>query len=113
MTQFGAQSAFLLLITIIAFAAGFNDVQTGHVSQAINVVWISIAFSVGWNLLPAVPAKNSVPEGHSLWTAGFVQNFHTIKSIHKHYNRSLFRFLLAVVFAEAGVNAFTVRRSPL
>lgn len=108
MTQFGAQSAFLILIIGIAYGAGLNDVQTGHVSQAVNVIWISIAFYAGWKLMPSVDSKNKLPLGQSLWTAGFKQNFRTMANIHKHYNRGLFRFLLAVVFAEASVNAFTV-----
>ena len=113
MTQFAAQSGFLLLIIALAFVFGFHnavagDVKTAHLSQGLNVIWISIAFYVGWKLLPSVGAKNKVPEGRSLVTAGFVQNFRTIRTAYEHYNRGLFRFLLAVVFAEAGVNAFTV-----
>ena len=109
MTQFGAQATFLVVVIAISMGVGLNDVQTGHLSQAINVLWVAPIFYAGWKMLPSVAAKNTLSDDQSLWTAGFVQNFHTIQSIHKHYNRGLFRFLLAVVFAEAGVNAFTVR----
>ena len=109
MTQFSAQATFLIVVIAIGIALDLNDVQTGHLSQAINVLWVTPIFYFGWKLLPNVAAKNTLRDDQSLWTAGFVQNFHTIKSIHKHYNQGLFRYLLAVVFAEAGVNAFTVR----
>lgn len=108
MTQFSAQAGFLILIALLSVALGLNEVETGHMSQGINVFIISIAFYTGWNLLPSVPAKNTLPEGRSLWTAGFVQNYKTIQSIRKNYSRGLFRYLIAVVFAEAGVNAYTV-----
>jgi len=111
MTQFGSQSAFLVVVIALSIALGLDDVETSHLSQAINVVWISICFYIGWKLLPSVPAKNTLKEDQYLLTQGFIENFRTMKNIQQHYNRGLFRFLLAVIFAEAGVNAFTVRHS--
>ena len=108
MVQFGAQSAFLIVVIAVGIAAGLDDVATAQVGQAINTVWSSVAFFIGWRLLPNMPARRVVPEGHSLLAEGFRQIFRTAKHINKEYNHGLKWFLLAVIFAEAAANAFTV-----
>lgn len=107
-TQFLASLVFLLLVSIVAMLAGFDDVTTGQFSQAINVVWVGLAFFYGWKLLPEVPALQTPPEGRSLAVAGFVKLWETTKGINKHYGGSVRWYFLAVIFAEAGYNAFTV-----
>jgi UMF1 family MFS transporter len=111
MFQFSAQAGFLLLISVLAFVLKLTDVLTAQVSQAINCCWILVAFGIGWcKLLPKVGTNHErLPEGTSnLFSAGFAQLWRTAKSINTNYRRSLRWFYLALMFAEAGVNSFTV-----
>ena len=110
MLQFGSQASFLILVILVSYLAGVSDddVVTAHISQGINVVWVGIAFYLGWRLMPVAPANHVLPEGKSLCTIGFSQTWHTAKSINADYKKGLRWFFLATVFAEAASNAFTV-----
>lgn len=109
MVQFGAQALFLIVVTAIGLGFDLNDVQTGHVGQAVNVAWSGTFFIISWKyMLPSVPAKHSLPENSSLFRQSFVEVFRTAKHIWREYAHSLRWFYLALVFAESAVNAFTV-----
>ena len=108
MVQFGVQSAFLITVIAISFALGLDDVNTAQVSQAINTLISSVFFYVGWKLLPHMPAARPLEEGKSLLWEGFHQVFHTAKRINNTFRCGLRWYLLAVIFAEAAANAFTV-----
>ena len=108
MVQFAAQALFLIAIIAISVIGDLGTVMTAQVGQGVNVVWSALFFYLGWRLLTAMPANHPLPEGRSLFTQGFYQVVHTIKDINKRYRRGLRWFLLAVVFAEAAANAFTV-----
>ena len=105
--QFGSQASFLIVVVALSLAAGWDDVMTAHVSQAINAVWAGLAFYIGWKMMPTVPASHELPADKSLWTQGFAQIYHTAQRINREYATGLRWYLLAVVFAEAGVNSFT------
>lgn len=83
MIQFSAQALFLIVVIAVSGGIGLNDVETGQVSQAINVVWISIGFFCGWKILPSRPSRHELPEHHSIWTEGFKQIWRTAKSINR------------------------------
>lgn len=108
MCQFAAQSVFLIIIIGISSSAGLSTVVTAQTSQSINVVWSGLFFFLGWRLLPGRPASHELPVGKTLVTQAFSQVWGTTRHINKYYRKSLRWFLLAVVFAEAAVNAFTV-----
>ncbi|CAB9507044.1 Vacuole effluxer Atg22 like [Seminavis robusta] len=108
MVQFGSQALFLLVIVGISMAFSFNDVITAQVSQGINSVNIIIAFTVAWRMMPKVPARHTLEPGQWLLLQGFKQNWRTAKRIQKHYKRSIRWYLLGILFAEPGANAFTV-----
>jgi MFS-type transporter involved in bile tolerance (Atg22 family) len=108
MVQFGTEICFLIVVIALALAFGLDDVGTAQLGQGVNTVWSSIAFWLGWRLLPHVPANHTLPEGRSLVTIGFVQTYQTAKNINQKYKHGLRWFLLAVVFSEAAVTAFTV-----
>jgi MFS-type transporter involved in bile tolerance (Atg22 family) len=108
MMQFSAQALYLVLVFGIAIVFDFDNVNTAQLSQGINVLWISIGFFIGWKMLPDVPSRHELQEGHSIWTEGFTQIWHTSISINRNYPHGLRWFLLSTVFAEAGANAFTV-----
>jgi len=104
--QFAAQGLFLLIVIALSIGFGLDDVVTAQVSQAINTVWISVGFGIGWKILPNVPTRHELPKGQSIWTEGFKQIWRTTKGINKHYPGGLRWFLLATVFAEAGMIIF-------
>ena len=105
--QFSSQVSFLLIVIIVALAVGLDDVQTAQVSQAINTVWSGFFLYLGWRILPSAPASHTLEEGKKLVFEGFAQVFRTIQKINRDYSTGLRWFFLAIVFAEAGVNAFT------
>jgi len=108
-TQFCFQICFMVLIIGISMGIKSGDVLTAQFSQGINAVTILICWSIGWfKLLPKSKAKRSLPEGKSLWSAGFSQIFQTAKHINSNYKNSLRWYLLALIFAEAGANSFTI-----
>ncbi|KAI2503704.1 Vacuole effluxer Atg22-like protein [Fragilaria crotonensis] len=88
---------------VISILLGFNDVQTG-----IDTIWSGLAFFLGWRILQPVPSAHALPDGKTLFSQAFVQVWQTCKKINNVYGQSLRWFLLAVVFAEAAANAFTV-----
>lgn len=106
-TQFASGLVFLLLISIVAMVLGMSDVTTAQMSQAVNFVWVSIAFGFGWNYLPNVGSLQKIPEKRSIYSAGFVKLASSAIGIKKYYGGSVGFFFLAIVFAEAGFNAFT------
>lgn len=108
MLQFTSQCIFLVVISVIGFVLALNDVTLAHVSQSINVIWSGAAFALGWKLMDDIPPHNTLPDGRNLFTEGFLQTFRTFCNIMHHYRDGFFMYLLAVVFAEAGANAFTV-----
>jgi len=108
MTQFFTQAMFIVLVIVVSIAFNTNDVVIAHISQALCIVCISPLFYLGWRLFPKMPKSHELPEGHSLLTEGFRQNWRTIKNISTHYRRSLGFYFLGVAFAEAATNTFTV-----
>jgi MFS-type transporter involved in bile tolerance (Atg22 family) len=108
MVQFSSQLLFLMLMIGLSMGLGFGDVRTAQVSQAINAVQISFSFYLGWRLLPKTPATHSLPDGKHLLFQGFAQNWSTAKRIQRYYKKGLRWFLLALCFAEATANTFTL-----
>jgi len=111
MSQFGSQITFLLLVIILGMAGSLDDVTTAQFSQCLNAVWSIAAFCIGWYYMPNAPAARQLETGSSgccsLFTHGFVQIFRTVRDINKSYKKGLRWYLLALVFAESAVNAFT------
>ena len=108
MVQFSSQLLFLVLMIGLSKGFRWDDVRTAQVSQAINAVQISFSFYLGWRLLPKTPASHSLPDGKHLLLQGFTQNWVTAKRIQRDYKKGLRWFLLALCFAEATANTFTV-----
>lgn len=108
MIQFSSQVAFLIINIALRLALGLGEVTAAQVSQGISVVWLCVTFIPAWRKMPHVEALQKKPENKNLLVIGFSQNWKTAKGINRYYGSGLRWFLLAVVFAEAGANAFTV-----
>jgi len=108
-TQFSSQGIFLLVMVIVTgFVLKTDAVRTAQIGQSLSIAWTAPLFYFGWKLFPKMPKSRELPEGHSLLTEGFKQNWRTIKSINTRYKKSLRWYFLALVFAEAGTNTFTI-----
>ena len=110
--QFGLEVVFLVvawgLSVLLKFNGGGEDaVRLAHVTQAMDVIWSIPTGILTWRLLPHVPASRTLPEKQRLWSAGFKQNWQTVKRIHRDFRKSLFLFLVGSIFAEASAAAFT------
>lgn len=105
--QFVSMLLFVLAVTGISAGFGLDEVETAHVSQSMGVVCLGIGFSA-WRKMPFVPAKNKIPPGKSIISAGFSQNWKTLKGINSHYGDGLRWFLLANTFGYAGTGAISV-----
>ena len=105
-TQFVTQEMFLIVIVGLGFALDLDSVQTGQLSQLIqSVVLFVTTYKSWWSTITIRPPSHNLPQGRSLWTEGFLQNWRTFLSVNKNYKKSLRWFLLAVVFSEAGATA--------
>ena len=96
------------MIIVISVALGLNDVTAAQVSQGVNVLWSGSLLYFGWKLLPHVEPRDSLREGQRLVTAGFTKVFQTAREINANYKHGARWFFLAVIFAEAGANSFTI-----
>ncbi len=108
MCQFGSQVTFLLIGLGVRIGFELAEVPAAQFSQAFCVAWLILTFVPGWRKFTPVPALRPRPDGRSLARLGFAQNWKTVIGINKHYGSGLRWYFLAVVFAEAGANAFTV-----
>lgn len=108
MTQFGAQTCYLILNIAISMVMNLNDVNTAQVSQGICIIWLSATFIPGWRKMPSAPRNHERPAGKGFVRLGFSRVWKTMVGINKHYRKGLRWYFLAVAFAEAGANAFTV-----
>ena len=108
MAQFGSQALYLGVVVALSIALGFDDVQTGQLGQGVDTLWSGLAFFIAWKTLKPAPAAHELPEGKTVFSQSFPQVWQTVKRINANYGQSLRWYLLAVVFAEAAVNAFTV-----
>ena len=107
MIQFGSEVVFIVIITALSLALKSSDVILSSYSQILSVIWIGICFYFGWKTLPQVPPKRVLRSDQSVLTAGFIQTLKTVKNIHTNHGGSLRWYFLAVIFSEAGANAFT------
>ena len=104
--QFSAMVAYLVFVVGVAAAAGVSDddIATARIGQSTSFAIACVTLSYAWSLFCARPSSRALPEGQSLWTAGFIQVFHTSVRIWKHY-RALKWFYVAVAFADAAIQA--------
>ena len=104
--QFGSMVAYLVLVVGITSAAGLtdDDVATARIGQSISFGVASVTLCYAWSLFRPRPTSRSLPEGQSLWTAGFRQVFHSSVKICKHYH-ALKWFYVAVAFADAAIQS--------
>lgn len=102
--QFICQMLFLLVVVIVTFGLGLDNVRTAHVGQALaGTIMGGLSWHAWTKLMPYVPPTKELRPGQVLVFASFQENYRTLKSMVKHYRRSLLWFHISLSFGEAGV----------
>jgi MFS-type transporter involved in bile tolerance (Atg22 family) len=108
--QFACQSLFLVIMVAISFMLDpfRKTVVTAQISQSLNTIVSIILFGIAWiKYLTPRKAVNELPEGRSVLTEGFRQNWKTAKTINQNFKKGLRWFFYTLVFAEAAAQAVT------
>ena len=93
--------SFMILTTIVAIAAGVDEVGKGRIAQILACAISAYPmYLVGKGLLPR-PALSKVPPGSSVVAQGFLRLSSTFRDL-RSSNPEVGRFLLALVFVESG-----------
>jgi len=107
MLNFGSMIVYLALIVGIATAAGFGEDTIATARFAVSVAFgvSCVTLYVAWfRCLKERPPARELPPDQSLWTAGFVQIYHTSIRIYREFP-SLKWFYVSEMFSDAGVHA--------
>lgn len=105
--SYSSMVAYLLVTVGIANYAGFGDdnVAVAQLGTAISFAVCCVLLYAAWGpLLQKRPPSRDLPDGQSLWTAGFIQNCHSIVRIYRDLPALKF-FYLYISFTEPGVNS--------
>jgi len=81
-----------------------DDIATARIGQSTSFAVASVTLSYAWSLFRPRPCSRTLQEGKSLWTAEFIQVFHSSIRVWKHY-KALKWFYIAVAFADAAIQS--------
>ena len=101
----GTYTQSVIFIGIVVAASRFfnlGDVKTAHVGQGIVVLINIIVQGLSWHYFEEREPSRALQFGRSLFVAGFREVYQTAKGLRQHYNKSLGRFFLAIIFTQAG-----------
>jgi MFS transporter, UMF1 family len=107
--SFGSMVLLLSFVIGVSTLAGFghDDVATARLAQTTSFVVNAVLLYIAWFcLFKPRPPQREIPSGQTLWTAGFIQIYHTSIHIYKHLP-ALKWFYISVSFIDAGVNALS------
>jgi UMF1 family MFS transporter len=105
--SFGSMVLYLGGVVGVSTLAGFgdDDIATAHLGVSVSFGVSSVLLYLSWGkLLKKRPAARELPVDRSLWTAGFIQVYHTSIHIYKHFP-ALKWFYVSVAFVDAGINS--------
>lgn len=105
--SFSSMICFLVVTAGIATFLGFadDDVAVARLGAGISFCTSCTFLYLAWGpLLQKRPPSRILPEGQNLWTAGFIQVYHTILHIAKHLP-ALKWFYLANTVIDAALNS--------
>ena len=105
--SFGSMVLLIVIVIGISAAVGRSDdaVVTARIALGIAFGVSSVLLFVAWGpLLQPRPPARQLPPGHSLWTSGFIQVYHTSIRIYKNFS-ALKWFYIAVSFVDAAINS--------
>lgn len=100
-------STLLFMVQVIGISTAFHlgDVGTARVSQILTACTCGPTMYLAWVCwLPDRPAKKSVPDHQTLWSAGFYQLGRTLQQLW-HRQHALAHLMGAIACGEAASNA--------
>jgi UMF1 family MFS transporter len=104
---FSSSVVYLIIIIGCVTVAGYgdNDLVTSQVGMIVALVINIALLPLAWGqLFGKRDKKHELPENSKLWSAGFVQLYHTGKHIATNY-RALKWFYLAIAMSDSGIQA--------
>jgi MFS family permease len=102
MAMFGHEILFLIVMAAIAVILGTDDVVTAQISQGLDTVVTGGYFILTWYYFTKKEAKAILSKDSTLCGAGFRQVFRTSTGLYHHYPKTVGRFFVGCIFAEAG-----------
>ena len=108
LVTFASLLVYLMGTMGIAVATGIDDDEEAlaRLGTSISCAVCCVFLYAAWGCLFCErPPSRSLPEGRSLWTAGFIQNYHTIIYIYRELP-ALKWFYVALSSIDAAVNSF-------
>lgn len=105
--NFGAMVLYLGLIVGVSSIAGFyNDaIMTARFALTVAFVVSCVTLYISWfKLLKKRPPARQLAPDQSIWTAGFVQLYHTSIHIYRNYS-ALKWFYVSISMIDAAINA--------
>lgn len=104
--QLFGQLTYLATVVAITTPTGLDDIQTARVAQGLSTFVATPMAIYAWRTLRSRPAKHELPEGTSLWTAGFSELYRTLKEL-KREAPGLRKLLFVSALVSAPTVAFT------
>ena len=107
---FSTMVVYLAVVMGIAMAFGFaeDDVAVARCGAVVAFVLGAVLFYAAWGILfEERPASHILPEGQSLWGAGFRQVYRTTIKIYRDY-RALKWFYVSICFGDAAIQSLSV-----
>lgn len=100
---FTSMVLYLAGVIAIAYGWGLGDVGTAQLGIAVGLLVMICFLYLAWGtLFQKRPPVRALPQGQSLWAAGFLQLYHTVKHIYRNLP-GLRWFYISVAFIDAGV----------
>lgn len=100
---FTSMVLYLAGVIGMAYLLGLGDVGTAQLGIAVGLVLMAVLLYLAWgHLFQTRPPARELPNGQSLWSAGFIQIYHTSQHIHRNLP-TLRWFYIAVAFLDAGI----------
>ena len=107
---FTTMVVYLAVVMGIGMIFGFanDDVAVARCGSIVAFVLSAVLFYVSWGLLfRERPPAHDLPQGQSLWTAGFRQVYRTTIKIYKDY-QALRWFYVSICFGDAAIQSLSV-----
>jgi MFS-type transporter involved in bile tolerance (Atg22 family) len=106
---FSSSVIYLVVIIGSVTAAGYgdNDLLISRTGIAVAVVINIVLLPLAWKILfKKREQMHELPNNTSIWTAGFIQLYHTTKGIASNFN-ALKWFFVAIALSDAAIQAMT------
>ena len=101
---FTAMVVYLAGVIGMAYLLGLGDIGTAQLGIGVGLAIMAVLLYLAWGgqLFQKRPPARALPHGVSLWSAGFLQIYHTSQHIYRNLPTVKW-FYIAVAFLDAGI----------